>query len=95
MYLYFSVGNGQPRERALCKLYRRTFVPSYNKLTQLIERLLNPYVIRLHCAVVVLLAVLRVFIFVVNHSEPFQVSYYRCWYYHYCFCYCCCYSNMK
>ena len=50
MYLYFSVGNGQPRERALCKLYRHTFVPSYNKLTQLIERLLNPNVIRLRCA---------------------------------------------
>ena len=51
MYLYFSVGNGQPREQALCKLYRHTFVPSYNKLTQLIERLLNPNVIRLRCAV--------------------------------------------
>ena len=78
MYLYFSVGNGQPREQALCKLYRHTFVPSYNKLTQLIERLLNQNVIRLRCAVAVLLAVLRVFIFVVNHSELFQISYYRC-----------------
>ena len=76
MYLYFSVG--QPREQALCKLHRHTFVPSYNKLTQLIERLLNPNVIRLRCAVAVPLAVLRVFIFVVNHSEPFQISYYRC-----------------
>ena len=25
-YLYFSVGNGQPREPALCQLYRHTFV---------------------------------------------------------------------
>ena len=23
----FSIGNGQPRERALCQLYRHTFVP--------------------------------------------------------------------
>jgi len=65
-------------ENEHCKLYRHTFVPSYNKLTQLIEHLLNPNVIRLRCAVAVLLAVLRVFIFVVNHSEPFQISYYRC-----------------
>ena len=28
MYSYFSIGNGQPREPALCQLYRRTFVPS-------------------------------------------------------------------
>jgi len=27
MYLYFSTGNGQPREPALCQLYRHTFVP--------------------------------------------------------------------
>ena len=27
MYLYFSIGNGQPREPALCQLYRHTFVP--------------------------------------------------------------------
>ena len=28
MYLYqFSIGNGQPREQALCQLYRHTFVP--------------------------------------------------------------------
>ena len=27
MYKYFSIGNGQPREPALCQLYRRTFVP--------------------------------------------------------------------
>jgi len=26
-YLYFSMGNGQTREPALCQLYRRTFVP--------------------------------------------------------------------
>ena len=26
LYLYFSIGNGQPREPALCQLYRRTFV---------------------------------------------------------------------
>jgi len=27
IYLYFSTGNGQPREPALCHLYRHTFVP--------------------------------------------------------------------
>ena len=27
IYLYFSIGNGQPREPALCRLYRHTFVP--------------------------------------------------------------------
>jgi len=27
IYLYFSVGDGQPREPALCQLYRHTFVP--------------------------------------------------------------------
>ena len=27
IYLYFSIGNGQPREPALCQLYQRTFVP--------------------------------------------------------------------
>ena len=27
VYLYFSIGNGQPREPALCQLYRHTFVP--------------------------------------------------------------------
>jgi len=27
IYLYFSTGNGQPREPALCQLYRHTFVP--------------------------------------------------------------------
>ena len=27
MYLYFSIGNGQPSEPALCQLYRHTFVP--------------------------------------------------------------------
>ena len=26
MYLYFSIGNGQPREPALCQLYRHIFV---------------------------------------------------------------------
>ena len=27
IYSYFSIGNGQPSEPALCQLYRRTFVP--------------------------------------------------------------------
>jgi len=27
IYLYVSIGNGQPREPALCQLYRHTFVP--------------------------------------------------------------------
>ena len=31
IYLYFSIGNGQPREPALCQLYRHTFVP-YTRL---------------------------------------------------------------
>jgi len=29
IYLYFSSGNGQPREPALCQLYRHTFVPYF------------------------------------------------------------------
>ena len=27
VYYYFSIGTGQPREPALCQLYRHTFVP--------------------------------------------------------------------
>ena len=27
IYLYYSTGNDQPREPALCQLYRRTFIP--------------------------------------------------------------------
>jgi len=27
IFLYFSIGNGQPRELALCQLYRHAFVP--------------------------------------------------------------------
>jgi len=27
IYLYFSIGNDQPREPALCQLYRHTFIP--------------------------------------------------------------------
>jgi len=27
LYLYFSIGNGQSREPALCQLYRQSFVP--------------------------------------------------------------------
>jgi len=27
IYLYFSIGNGQPTEPALCQLYRHTSVP--------------------------------------------------------------------
>jgi len=30
IYLYFSIGNGQLREPALCQLYRHTFVPCTN-----------------------------------------------------------------
>jgi len=29
IYLYFSIRNGQPREPALCQLYRHTFAPSW------------------------------------------------------------------
>jgi len=34
IYLYFSIGNGQSREPALCQLYRHTFV-SYNHISKL------------------------------------------------------------
>ena len=27
IYLYFSIGNGEPRQPALCQMYRHTFVP--------------------------------------------------------------------
>ena len=27
IYLYFCIGNGHPKEPALCQLYRHTFVP--------------------------------------------------------------------
>jgi len=27
IFIYFSIGNGQPQEPALCQLYRHTFVP--------------------------------------------------------------------
>jgi len=36
IYLYFSIGNGQPTEPALCQLYRRTLVqyrPTYGART--------------------------------------------------------------
>jgi len=36
IYEYFSVGNGQSREPALCQLYRRTFVPYFS--TRVMER---------------------------------------------------------
>ena len=39
MFLYFSVGNGQPGESALCQLYRHTFVV-YRK-SQLLGSLLH------------------------------------------------------
>jgi len=29
IYLYFSIGIGQPREPALCDLYRHTFAPCH------------------------------------------------------------------
>ena len=32
IYLYFSIGNGKPREPALCQLYRHTFVPDTKSL---------------------------------------------------------------
>ena len=28
IYLYFSIGNGQPSKPALCQLYRHTFIPN-------------------------------------------------------------------
>jgi len=35
--LYLRIGNGQPRESALCRLYRHTFVPYSNKLNTVIR----------------------------------------------------------
>ena len=32
--MYFSIGNGQPVEPALCQLYRHTFVPYKHTWTQ-------------------------------------------------------------
>ena len=39
IYLYFSIGNGQPRKPALCQLYQHTFVTGtvYNKIEKLIK----------------------------------------------------------
>jgi len=34
IYQYFSIGNGQPREPALCHLYRHTFVPYQQPLNK-------------------------------------------------------------
>ena len=33
IYLYFNIGDGQPRELALCQLYRHTFVPYWRATT--------------------------------------------------------------
>ena len=43
IYLYFSIGNGQPRETALCQLYRHTFVPY--KTRQLYESVFGFHVV--------------------------------------------------
>ena len=40
IYLYFSIGNGQPREPALCQLYRHTFVPYSNAWHSVTERMI-------------------------------------------------------
>ena len=40
MYSYFSIGNGQPREPALCQLHRHTFVPY---MTVFVEHNREPY----------------------------------------------------
>jgi len=32
IYLYFSIGNCQPRKPALCQLYQHTFVPDHDRL---------------------------------------------------------------
>jgi len=37
IYLYFSVGNGQPRKSALCQLYRRTFTVFQNSSALLLS----------------------------------------------------------
>jgi len=36
IYLYFSTGNGQPMEPALCQLNRHTFVPYTNTQTNIL-----------------------------------------------------------
>ena len=41
IYLYFSIGNGQPREPALCKLYRH-FVP-YSNVNYVYESMLATF----------------------------------------------------
>jgi len=33
IYLYFSIGNGQPGKPALCQLYRHTFVPCVSTIS--------------------------------------------------------------
>ena len=39
IYLYFSIGNGRPREPALCQFYRHTFVPHFDLLWNCCRRL--------------------------------------------------------
>ena len=41
MYLYFSTGNGQPWERALCQLYRHTFISPF--FSRKADFLMKPY----------------------------------------------------
>ena len=36
IYLYFSIGNGQPMEPALCQLYRCTFVRYRVKVSDIV-----------------------------------------------------------
>jgi len=36
IYLYVSIGNGKPREPALCQLYRHTFVPYFSLFLPLV-----------------------------------------------------------
>ena len=54
IYLYFSIVNGQPREPALCQLYRHTFVPyafvSVGRLITVEERSTVVYICLSVCA---------------------------------------------
>ena len=60
IYLYFSIGNGQPMEPALCQLYRHTFVPYtiqyvyykiYNKIRTILENQITQHSLNNDCSV--------------------------------------------
>jgi len=42
IYLYFSIGNGQPTEPALCQLFRHTYIPYLINGVRLATRVYAP-----------------------------------------------------